>query len=82
MEQNTYKFVLGISKVLVLQRIDGWGVYCQEEDWQMTLVAFKSRILVIFFFLRDAMFQVGEQWFAHPWMLYVVAVLACGMYGG
>ena len=22
------------------------------------------------------MFQVGEQWFAHPWMLYVVALIA------
>ena len=26
------------------------------------------------------MFQVGEQWFAHPWMLYVVALIASMRY--
>ena len=61
--------------VSTFQSLDGWGVDCQEEDWQMTFVSFKSRNLE-HFSLGMHCSRWGEQWFAHPWMLYVVALIA------
>ena len=40
-----------IYDITSIQHFDEWGVHCQEEDWQMTLVSTKSRKLVMLFSL-------------------------------